>query len=214
MTGMKRHFTKAAIAVSLLSLAACDTLGNPFVVLGRKAPSPDEFQVVSRKPLTMPSTVALPEPRLGERSPLDPNPSSDAIAALLGPTSASTIPSGSAGEAALLAAANAQANDGDIRTKVEADRASADENKPYEAPSLFDLLGDDDKTDYPDALDADAEARRLQTEGVAAAPINPDDRPNAARESTRTDDKDLYYQTDDGKPRNRLPTQNSKPAFE
>ncbi|MEO1491704.1 MAG: DUF3035 domain-containing protein [Pseudomonadota bacterium] len=211
---MTRLFSKAAIAVSLLSLAACDTLGNPFEVLGRKAPAPDEFQVVSRKPLVMPNSVALPEPRLGERSPLEPNPSSDAIAALLGTPTISTVPAGSAGEAALLAAANAGATDGDIRTKVEADRSNADANKPYEPPTVFELLGSDSDQEFPDALDADAEARRLQTQGVAAAPINPDDRPAGAVRKAAETEGSLIVREQESKPRNRLSRPNTGPAFE
>ncbi len=213
MTGTKTFLTKAVIATSLLALAACDTLGNPFEALGRKPPSPDEFQVVSRKPLAMPNSLSLPEPRLGERSPLEPNPSQDAIAALLG-SPGTPVVAASDGEAALLAAANASAADDDIRVQVEADRSDAEANKPYEAPSIFELLDGSPKEEFPDALNAEAESRRLQSEGIAAAPVNPNDRPQVAREGSESKPNDLFYETADGKPKNTLPTQNSKPAFE
>jgi len=209
----KRLLTRSVIAVSLLTLAACDTIGNPFEVLGRKTPAPDEFQVVARKPLVMPNSTRLPEPRLGERSPLEPNPSQDAITALLGTPSAPIVAQ-SGGEAALLAAANASAADGDIRARVEEDRREEDVNKPYEAPTLLELLDGDKDEEFPDTLNAEAESRRLQSEGVSAAPINPNDRPGLRPKTAESAEEQLFYETDDGKPQNTLPTQNSKPAFE
>jgi len=214
MSSTQRIYRLSTMAACLTALMACDTIGNPFQVLGQRAPAPDEFQVVSRKPLVMPSSVGLPEPRLGERSPLDPNPERDAIAALLGADAVSPVPSASDGEQALLAAANASSSDGEIRQIIEAEEASVDPNEAYEAPSIFELFESDTKQPVKDALNPAAEARRLQTEGIAAAPIDPDDRPASEVEAQSAEPRDLYYQTDDGKPQNRLPTVNTKPAFE
>lgn len=158
-----------------LTLAGCDRVGSPFEVLGGKLPPPDEFGVVTRKPLQMPGSLNLPEPRLGERSPLELNPSETAVAALLGPNAASRAGAPSAGESALLAAANATADQSAIRTQLVAEAKLEDENKPYEAPLLADIINGKD-TVKRDALDPNAEARRLQGGGVLA-PTNPIDRP-------------------------------------
>ena len=61
-------------------------------------------------------------------------------------------------------------------------------------------------------IDPAAEARRLQTEGVSAAPIDPDDNPNPEPLIT-SEGPDLYYETDDGKPNNKLPSASTETAF-
>lgn len=155
-------------------LAGCDRVGSPLDVLTGGAP-PDEFRVTTRKPLNMPGSTALPEPRLGERSPLELDPYADARTALTG-TSASRSGAGSSGESALVAAASASAakgESGDVLAKTEADLTR---NNPYEAPTVLELLNlDGEKAE--DVLDPNSESRRLRTTGVAPAPVDPDDAP-------------------------------------
>ena len=90
----------------------------------------------------------------------------------------------------------------------------AEANKPYEAPLITDLFGArDDRVE--DTLVPDAESRRLQTEGVAVTPVDP----NAVPPRTATNDQVFdetvrpTYETDDGKPQNRLPRANTTTAF-
>ena len=60
----------AGLTAMLLALSACGAIGNPLEALGARIPPPDEFQVIVRKPLVMPASATLPEPRPGVPSPL------------------------------------------------------------------------------------------------------------------------------------------------
>lgn len=189
-----RTFRALAVTTALLCVTACGAIGNPLAVLTEKPPVPDEFSVLSRKPLQMPSSVALPEPRLGERSALEPDPNTDAIVALLGSSAVSRVQTASAGEGALLTAANAAAEQTEIRRILESETRAAEEDKPYEAPSLFDLFGDDgEKQNSEDLINPASEARRLQSEGVAAAPIDPSDVPEEAVDATTDPDDEIIF---------------------
>ncbi|MEM7189730.1 MAG: DUF3035 domain-containing protein [Pseudomonadota bacterium] len=173
-----RTLSIATISILIaLGVSGCERLGSPLDVLGGKRPGPDEFQVVKRKPLQMPRSLSLPEPRLGERSPLDFDPANQAATVLTGnQQTATTGPS--AGESALLSAANAEAAQSDIRTQLIEDKENPWGNQPYEAPTILELVNlDGEKAE--DVLNADAEADRLRQQGVAPAPVNPAAVPNA-----------------------------------
>ena len=205
--------TLPALLAGALAVSGCETIGNPLDVLQGKRNAPDEFQVLARKPLRMPGNLDLPEPRLGEASPLEPDPQTDAVIALLGRPSPVSGAAGGAGEQALLDAANASARDTEIRRQLEAEEAALEDNKPYEPPTIFELLSGKSEEKHEDALNPAAEARRLQTEGVAPAPIDPDAQP-PAEEGERSSDAGLFYETGDGKPKNELPSATSgQPAF-
>ena len=207
-----RALTAIALFTGVMTISGCETIGNPLDIVQGKRNSPDEFQVLARKPLRMPGTLDLPEPRLGEASPLEPDPQTDAVIALLGQPVATTGASGGSGERALLDAANASAQDTEIRRALEAEEAAYEANKPYEAPTIFELLSGDTPETYEDAINPSVEARRLQTEGISPAPINPEDVP--AEEGERSaNDRSLFYETDDGKPKNELPSAATTPAF-
>lgn len=158
------------------ALAGCDTIGNPLEALSKKKLGPDEFAVVVRDPLQMPpglETSTLPPPSPGMRSPLEPNPQVDAIAALTGqPVSASAPQSVaiSRGEAALLAAADANALSPTIRSDITAENVELEANKPYEPPSIFELFSGP-SIDPETLIDPVAESQRLQSTGVPA-PVN------------------------------------------
>lgn len=206
--------TMMLVAATLV--AGCDTLGNPFEVLGAKRATPDEFLVIARAPLQMPATRSLPTPRLGEVSRLDPTPERDAVAALLGPGAVVPASGTSAGERELLAAANAASADSAIRSQLEVDAVEGDPNKPYEAPSIFALvLGDGDTVEPTELLEPKSEARRLQTEGVAAAPIDPTDAV-APDVPSGLGGVIIEYDTTQtgGRPNNKLPVEGTAPAFE
>lgn len=167
------------LIAAALVLAGCDRIGNPItVVLGKRA-APDEFQVLPRAPLQMPRSLDLPVPRPGTPSPLDAQPERAAAMALLGtPAPQAAAGPTSGGEAALLAAAGASSDNADIRATLQADRDRADAG-PYKPPLIWDLFGMNDGRDVDpaDVLDPQTEARRLQSEGVAPTPVDPDDRP-------------------------------------
>lgn len=182
MTNRRRSPLGTAALLAVLALAGCSQIGDPIEAIGARRPAPDEFKVVPRKPLVVPPTLAqataLPTPDPGRPSPLEPDPAADAVAALTGttatprPTATTSI---SAGESALLSAADAASSNPEIRTQLESDRLAAetaDANEPYEPPSLVELFfGKDEEEEALDpaiALDAIAESQRLQREGVAA----------------------------------------------
>ena len=181
------------LVAPVLALTACGS-NNPFKAITERPPAPDEFSVLARKPLQMPNSIALPEPRLGEQSALEPNPNRDAIVALLGTSAANRTQAASAGEQSLLNAANAAAEQTQIRQILEEETLAEVENKPYEAPSLFDLFSDDDdKLDPGELINPAAESRRLQTQGVAAAPIDPAALPPESETAATAPEEEIIF---------------------
>ncbi len=206
---MVRHTTKrlagaGALIALLATMSACDTIGNPMEVLGKK-PSPDEFQVIARKPLKVPGASSLPEPQPGVSSPLEPDPQRDAVVALFGeiPEGSPTTVAISAGENELLSAVDAAAAEQDIRQALAIEEQQIQENKPYEPPTVSELLtGSDDLIDEEDVLDSRGESRRLQSEGIAAAPIDPLDRPETPRIAQEQETDGLEFpETVGGRPK-------------
>lgn len=168
-----RKFGLAMLGAGVLSLAGCDQIGNPIDAISGNTATPDEFEVIARKPLRMPSSVnldKLPEPRLGAPSPLEPNPNADAVQALFGTGGTGGAGATSTSEAALVGAAQAAA-DGRVVTDTEI--AAAQVKTSDDVPTLLELITGDDDDTPEDALNADAEARRLQAEGRSSAPVNP-----------------------------------------
>lgn len=166
----------AAMLAALVTVSGCDRVGSPLEALGAKIPPPDEFQVIASKPLQMPPDANLPEPRPGAASPLEHDPHADARAALLGVTGSSVDPAAapSSGEQVLLSSANATSASSDIRVQLEAEKRQADANKPYEPPSLIDLLSvsKKEKLDETELLDPQVESERLQQAGTST-PVDP-----------------------------------------
>lgn len=161
--------------IAATTLSACDRIGSPLDTITGNIPAPDEFRVVTRKPLNMPTSANLPEPRLGERSPLDHDPGGDARAVLTGQRTGPASAAGP-GESALVSAATARNSTGVAGTSLAAREAKFEANKPYEAPTVMELLNNDGKkTD--DRLDPNAEARRLRTGKATNTPVNPKDTP-------------------------------------
>jgi len=191
------------ITAMLLAFAACDRIGNPIDALGGRIPAPDEFQVVTHKPLMMPLTAELPEPRPGAASPLDPDPHRDAQRALLGSSGSQVLSAAapSAGEQILLTSANAATASSEIRVQLEQEKIAEKANQPYKPPSLFEVLGGTggEKLDESTLLDPEVEARRLQSEGNVT-PVDPN--ATAEVEEEPTPPVTTFYPT--GKPQNRL----------
>lgn len=167
-----RMSAAGSLAAAVLAVAGCGgNIGNPIQALTGEIAPPDEFQVMAHKPLQMPVSAELPEPRPGAPSPLDPDPHRDARAALLGTSGAQVVPAAAApspGEQVLLTSADAAAASSEIRVQLESERIAAEANKPYSPPSLGELLsgGSEKKVDESEALDPVAESQRLQREGL------------------------------------------------
>ena len=215
MTGLCKNMRIWLGLALIASVSGCETIGNPIDVIKGERPTPDEFQVLARKPLKMPGTLDLPEPRLGELSPLEPDPTTDAVVALLGVPSATAAPQPSPGEQALLSAANASAATSVSTAQLEDAERAAEANKPYQTPLITELFGADSDDPVEDTLVPDAEARRLQSEGTAVTPVDPNAVPPRTAEADEgiSPDSRPTYETDDGKPQNRLPRANTTTAF-
>jgi hypothetical protein len=206
-----RRAAGAGLAAALLALAGCGSIGNPLKAIGGSIEAPDEFQVIARKPLQMPASAELPEPRPGAPSPLDPDPHRDAIAALLGASAAPTAAAGpSAGEQVLLSSANAAAASSDIRVQLEQDKVAAEAKKPYQPPSLGALLGggEKEKVDEAEMLDPVAESQRLQQEGYRT-PSDPE-AVAATPESQRPEPVEPTYPV--GRPQSPIKVPGTGPA--
>ncbi|MEM7507938.1 MAG: DUF3035 domain-containing protein [Pseudomonadota bacterium] len=213
----KGSFKLAVLLGTGLTIAACDRIGDPFEVMSSKRAGPDEFSVIARAPLEMPGSRALPEPTPGTISPLDPDPQRAAIEAVTGGSSTLVSAPGtgiSSGEEVLLRSAEVSAASSDIRVQLERDRIEAEENKPFEPPTVLELLSGDDGSgfDEADIIDPNDESRRLQTAGVTA-PVNPFEEPPSA-ERGLNDGPEFEYDFNDRRPNNSLSGNEPEPEPE
>ena len=117
-----------AALLTLPLLAACGE--NPMRTFGLTRDAPDEFQVTTRAPLSMPPEYGLRPPQPGARRPQEPTPREAAEAALapqaaLQPGRGRTAEPapGTRGESALLAAAGPAAP-ADIRRRVTSEQTA------------------------------------------------------------------------------------------
>lgn len=171
MTRPMHSLLPAGLVVVATLLAGCDRIGNPLEALGRRAPPPDEFAVIKRKPLIVPPSAALPVPQPGAPSPLDPTPERDAQIVLLGRPAGPAAGPATAGETALLRGADAAAASGDVRVQLSLD--ATQQSGEYRPPTVLELLGfEEDGLDAAERLDPVAESQRLQRQGVYA-PTDP-----------------------------------------
>ncbi|TVQ56260.1 MAG: DUF3035 domain-containing protein [Rhodobacteraceae bacterium] len=157
------------VAVSLLAACSAGSGGGGFrQSIGLETPPPDATLVVARRPLQAPPDFAtLPPPRPGAPSRVERDPQAEAAAALLGgaPTQREVAPAASRGEAALLAAAGADAADPAIR-QIVVDEASP----PDTRFALRSILGFPipDPVAEAERLSAEEEAQRLRDQGFVA----------------------------------------------
>ena len=132
--------------------------------------SPDEFSVLTKRPLEMPQDfAALPAPEPGRRSSREFDPQADARAALaFDPVPASTggaATSPSATEAAILASAGAA--DPNIRATLATEQAAYEAERPdYLLYRIFPSMRAARGELYPDAISAEEERVRLLEAGV------------------------------------------------
>lgn len=137
-------------------------------ITGSLRTAPDEFSVVTKKPLEMPDSLdVLPPPEPGKLSSRDPNPIADARSALLGETRAASNGAPSSAERAILSAAG-QA-DPNIRATMESEQAEYQSGQQLYIldryiPALARLRGET----AVGALDPVAERERLVQQGILA----------------------------------------------
>ena len=117
-----KHFNFLLIA-PLALLTACS---NQFD-FSKKAP--DEFAVVTRAPLEMPSSYDLPAPTPGAQRPQESSPEETAKQALFGDTAPAKTTTASTGENILLQKAGATETPDNIRAQIDIETQKlADEN--------------------------------------------------------------------------------------
>ena len=180
---MRRLRALMMAGAATAALMGCETVGDPLEVLGKGVPPPDEFAVKTLKPLKMPAGGELPEPRLGEKSPLEYDPKADARTALLKGDATAKAAGPSDAERSLVDAAKVSGDKAKITARLAA--AEAKDSSAWVAPTLLELLNLGGRREE-DILNPNAEARRLATKGDATAPVNPNDKP-AAKEAKKDD---------------------------
>ncbi len=182
-TPMPRLAFPLALALLGLGLAGCQSTKE---MLGLTKRSPDEFQVVSRAPLSMPPDYSLRPPTPGAPRPQEGTVQQQAQNIVTGYSSRTTqtlapdqIPSvgegenpqaaESAGESAFLQSAGLSGVDPDIRKTVDAETASDEES----STSLLDSLIFWRKPEpYGTVVDPQAEQKRLQENQALGQPVD------------------------------------------
>lgn len=129
--------------------------------LGLEKESPDEFAVITRAPLEMPSSLALPPPNLGAPRPQEQTMVEQAKESVFGKSKTKQNTSSPA-EMALLEKAGTQNIEADIRKTVDKESSNLqNRNKPAMEKLLNVAIGD--KTPSATVVDAKKEFERIQT---------------------------------------------------
>ena len=170
----------------MFGLAACGGMNEQ---LGMTKTSPDEFRVVSRAPLTLPPDYSLRPPEPGTARPQEGTPQQQAERAVFRnaaglsrqPASTATPqfnPNRSVGENSLLAAAGTQRTDPNIRSVVDRETNSIND----EADRFVDLLVFwNDQPQAGTIVDPTAEMRRLQENAALGMPATTGPTPQIER---------------------------------
>jgi len=164
----------ACLAAAAVLLSAC---GNARETLGISRPPPDEFQVVTRAPLSMPPDFALRPPAPGAPPAAQQDVRLQAQTAVFGPGGVGdragpvpVAPGGgvSPGEAAILTRAGAGSAPADIRAAVDREtRSLADADRRFVDRLIF----WQDPPPPGTVVDPAAEARRLRENAAAGRPL-------------------------------------------
>ena len=153
--------TRILLAALLpLALASCGSGDDISRTFGLTRDAPDEFQVTTRAPLSMPPDYTLRPPRPGAARPQEQSPRQGAEAALA-PDSVLSSTEGaveiSPGQQALLAASGPAAP-ADIRQKVDTDAALAQTDRSFGEKMMFWRTPPDKSV----VVDPQREAQRLR----------------------------------------------------
>ena len=159
------HFTLfAAVAAGM---AGCDTIRD---AAGQTKDSPDEFAVVTKAPLVIPPDFNLRPPAAGAAPTNQIAPTQAAQAALFTAdpaTVAASLPASmSTGERYLLVKAGVQNADPTIRQEIASDSAAT---RAADDSFTNNLLFGSSTPSAGTAVDADAEARRIDAQKASGA---------------------------------------------
>ncbi len=176
MTVMKRRAISVSVAfVAFAALYGCDTVKS---IAGMQKQVPDEFEVVTRAPLSLPPDFGLRSPEPGAERPQDVKPRDEARTILLRNSSSGdqtkiqeAVKSGrfSAGEAAILARAGAVNVDPGIRQTINSESSAlADESNTITSKLLF----WQDKPQPGTVVDPSKESRRIREARALGDKVN------------------------------------------
>jgi hypothetical protein len=164
LTGYIRVSILMLAAVSGLSLSACASRKKAAEQGLQGAALPDEFRVISRRPLMVPPEYALRPPVPGKPRPQELQPESAARTALLGQA---VDPQASQGEHLLLTKAGVDQSNANIRQVVDDEFGDvAYKSKSFADKVMFWRHGQPDNVNTggsPTPLDPAAEQKRIQT---------------------------------------------------
>jgi hypothetical protein len=168
---MTKFFFVSLLVGTAFCTVGCDTLKEK---VGLTRHSPDEFAVMQRAPLEIPSDLnSLPAPRPGASRPQDVTAVEQAQQAILG-SDKPVSDTASSGEDALLAKTGANTADASIRQQLEADaKAEGTDNRAVVKKILS--LGDEQKP--ATVVDSAAEAKRILDAKKSGQPITSGETP-------------------------------------
>ncbi len=126
------------LGISTLLLSSCSGVKNS---LGLDKQAPDEFAVITRAPLEVPSALVLPPPQPGMPRPQEASAINQAQEVLLGNTAKQQPAQTSSSENALLQKTGADNADPTIRAKINAETKELEERNIPVAKKLLNLGG-------------------------------------------------------------------------
>lgn len=168
-----RTIQLAAILATGALLCGCSSAAK---TLGLQRSAPDEFQVVSQAPLSMPPDYNLRPPVPGAPRPQETGARAQAQAALYGGGGSGSGAAASSGTDAFLAQAGATGSSDGVRREVDSDYAAVVEGNDT---LVNDVLFWRDPRPAATVVDANAEAERLRRARAA------DEAPNAGESVSR-----------------------------
>lgn len=176
MRSVKFLFLSSALVVSL---SGCDTTKQAF---GMKRSSPNEFTVIKRAPLTMPSSFDLPEPEPGMKDRRESaQPASSEKAKSIVFQADLNSPSTSKGhltegDSEFLSKAGAQSADENIRKTVDQETYALEKNTVESDENwLRNAVGIKNKKDQKNVINPKEEAEKLKSEKGNVVVKNPYD---------------------------------------
>ena len=177
-SAVSRLFSAAGMVVLALALGGCDTLRG---AAGLNKKAPDEFRVVSRAPLSMPSHYGLRAPNPGIARPQETKVPSQARQIVLDSGGLGLkkkpkidLPGGDPAEIALLTKAGVDKADPKIRQLVNSESAVLAEAQSGFVETL--IFWRDPKPSGK-TVDADKEARRLRQNAALGRPVTEGETP-------------------------------------
>jgi hypothetical protein len=158
-----------ALLMTALLLSACSDGTRPLHDTRSSGGGPDDFSVLPVGPLTIPDTLALPEPTPGGTNRTDPNPVGTAVAVLGGQQGTGSA----ANDAALIAQATRNGVDPGVRSALATEDAAF--RRRQSVLGVFSFFSRDRyfKAYSGQALDAYAELSRFRNLGVATPSAPP-----------------------------------------